>query len=186
MKAGRFLVVFLTSELGPPHCANPNSLKSSAGRNGFAGTRCLSTVSLPFLLTLHYILQTMIKSLTFSLLISVSSLWGGVVRAQPQPGKLLKHVVMITFREGAPANEIKEVDDSFKHLANKLKMVKGYEWGTAVADEKSKGVTHVYVFTFASKGDLDSYGASPEHQQHIKIGTSVIERGQAVDYWTEK
>ena len=53
----------------------------------------------------------------------------GVIRAKPRPVKLFKHIVMITFKEGAPASEIKEVDDSFQNLANKLSVVKGYEWG---------------------------------------------------------
>lgn len=93
---------------------------------------------------------------------------------------------MITFKEGAPTNEIKEVDDSFKNLADKLKAVKSYETGTALSEGQQKAITHVYSFSFASEKDLASYGASAEHQQHIKVGKSIIERGQAVDYWVEK
>lgn len=126
------------------------------------------------------------KQLILSGLLALLSLITGPVVAQNQPPKFLRHVVMITFKEGAPANEIKEVDDSFKNLANKLAMVKGYETGIALSDGKTKGVTHVYSFTFASEKDLTSYGASAEHQKHIQIGQSITERGQAVDYWVEK
>ena len=110
----------------------------------------------------------------------------GVVKAKPKPTRLFKHIVMITFKEGAPPNEIKEVDDSFQNLANKLTVVKGYEWGEAQAEGQSKTITHVYQFSFASDKDLATYGASPEHQQHIKVGASIVERGQAVDYWVKK
>jgi hypothetical protein len=128
----------------------------------------------------------MIKKLSILLFTSVVVLMGSNAQAQTKNTKTLKHVVMITFKEGAPANEIKEVDDSFKNLAEKLKVVKSYEWGIANAQEQSKANVHVYVFGFSSMEDLVSYGASPEHQLHIKVGVSITERVQAIDYWTEK
>lgn len=109
-----------------------------------------------------------------------------IVNAQSQPSRTLRHVVMVTFKNGAPAKDISEVDDSFKNLADKLNVVKSYEMGVALTDGQLKTSTHVYSFSFASEKDLASYGASPEHQQHIKIGKAVIERVQAVDYWVEK
>ncbi|WP_020596185.1 Dabb family protein [Spirosoma panaciterrae] len=126
------------------------------------------------------------KQLAPLVLLAILSLPMRSVNAQNQPAKLLRHVVIITFKEGAPSNEIRQVDNSFRNLAAKLKMVRSYETGTAIPEGKQKTVTHVYAFGFASEKDLANYGASPEHQQHMKIGKSIIERGQAVDYWVEK
>lgn len=126
------------------------------------------------------------KPLVLFLITLLVSLITGRAQAQNQPAQLLRYIVMITFKEKAPIQEIQEVDDSFKNLATKLQVVKSYETGTALADGSTKAITHVYSFSFASEKDLASYGASPEHQQHIKIGKSIIERGQAVDYWVEK
>lgn len=106
--------------------------------------------------------------------------------AQPAPQRLLKHVVMMTFKEGAPASGIREVDESFKNLAQKLPMVKGYEWGPALPQEQAKTTTHVYVFSFATEKDLADYAQSPEHQRHIKVGADITERVQAVQYWVDK
>lgn len=58
--------------------------------------------------------------------------------------------------------------------------------GEAQAEWPGKTITHVYQFSFASDKDMVTYGASPEHQKHIKVGASIVERGQAVDYWVKK
>lgn len=126
------------------------------------------------------------KQLFACSLLLLLSLSAGLLNAQSQPPKLLRHIVMITFKEGAPAAEIKEVDDSFGNLATTLKMVKGYETGTALSDGQSKAITHVYSFSFESEKDLASYGASAEHQRHIKVGQSITERVQGIDYWAGK
>ena len=44
---------------------------------------------------------------------------------------------------------------------------------------------HVYVSSFASEKKLEKYGASPEHQKHIKIGASIIEKVEDVDFYVE-
>ena len=106
--------------------------------------------------------------------------------AQSDSQRLLKHVVMVTFKENAPAIGIREVDSSFKNLADKLPMVKGYEWGPALPQGQAKTTIHVYVFSFATENELTAYAQSPEHQRHIKVGADITERVQAVQYWTEK
>nr|WP_293837148.1 Dabb family protein [uncultured Arsenicibacter sp.] len=106
--------------------------------------------------------------------------------AQTPPQKVLRHVVTVTFKPTAPAAVIKAVDASFKNLGTKLKMTRGYEWGIAPMDARNKDIRHVYITTFASEKDLQAYGASPEHQKHIKLGASEIAGVQAVDFLVEK
>lgn len=124
-------------------------------------------------------------TMSFLGLTALYYLLSGVTHAQTPGGKMLKHVVTVTFKPGAPASVISAVDQSFKNLA-KLKMVKAYEWGISPVDARNKDTKHVYVSTFASDKDLASYGASPEHQKHIKLGASSIKGVQASDYWVEK
>ena len=95
-------------------------------------------------------------------------------------------MVTVTFKPTAPAAVIKAVDASFKNLGTKLKMTRGYEWGIAPMDARNKDIRHVYITTFASEKDLQAYGASPEHQKHIKLGASEIAGVQAVDFLVEK
>ncbi len=126
----------------------------------------------------------MIKKLSFLTVIFlvVSSLSS---KAQTSSSRLFKHIVIVTFTETAPQNEIDEVDQSFKGLA-KLKVVKAYEWGIAPVTDLNKEKKHTYAFTFASLDDLDKYAQSPEHQQHIKVGVSITKKVEAVQYFVEK
>src|SRR5690606_27311457 len=71
-----------------------------------------------------------------------------------------KHAVKVTFKSGVEPAAIEAVDASFGGL-QKLKVVKGYEWG--VVDSKNK-IKHIYIFSFAKPADLEIYANSPEHQ----------------------
>lgn len=103
-------------------------------------------------------------------------------QSKREPARLLRHVVTVTFKPGAASKDIEEVDRLFQNLADKLTMVKAYEWGVSPIDARNKENKHVYVSSFALERDLMAYGASPEHQNHIKIGTSVIKGVESVDY----
>ncbi len=122
------------------------------------------------------------KLLSFALLFA----FGTQLQAQEKTPKMLKHVVTVTFKADAAAKSVKEVDDSFKNLAVKRKEVKAYEWGVVPKNVRNKANKHVYVSSFASEKELEKYGASPEHQNHIKIGASIIEKVEAVDFYVEK
>lgn len=120
------------------------------------------------------------------LLTTIFCFQAAFTKAQRQPSKLLRHVVTVTFKAGSSAKAIREVDQSFKNLA-RLTVVQAYEWGISPADGHQRNdIKHVYVSTFLSEKELASYGASPEHQRHIKIGTSIIKAVEAVDYWVMK
>ena len=99
--------------------------------------------------------------------------------------KTLRHIVIVTFKPGTSNTQIQAVDNSFRNLA-KLKMVKGYEWGIGSDDHDVQHVKHVYVTTFASKEDEASYGKSPEHQAHIKLGADYIDNVNATDYFVSE
>lgn len=101
-----------------------------------------------------------------------------------QSEKLYKHAVTVTFKSGTSDTQIGVVDKSFKGLA-KLKMVRSYEWGVVDDTKDPAHVKHVYVFTFGDKNDLPLYGASPEHQAHMKVGAEYIEAVSAVQYFQQ-
>lgn len=96
--------------------------------------------------------------------------------------KQLRHIVVVTFKPWTSNAQIQAVDKSFKNLS-KLAMVKGFEWGIGLDDRNTQHVKHVYVTTFASKEDEASYGKSPEHQAHIKLGADYIDNVSATDYF---
>lgn len=128
----------------------------------------------------------MTKCLSLFLLLLILDVSASNGQSKREPARLLRHVVTVTFKPGAASKNIEEVDRSFQNLADKLTMVKDYEWGVSPIDAKNKDNKHVYVSSFASERDLAAYGASPEHQKHIKIGASAIKGVAAVDYWLTK
>jgi hypothetical protein len=46
------------------------------------------------------------------------------------PQKLLRHVVLSSFKEGSTPEQIKTVTDAFAELPKKIKQIKSFEWGT--------------------------------------------------------
>lgn len=128
----------------------------------------------------------MTKCISLFLLFLILPITASIGQSKREPTRLLRHVVTVTFKPGAASKDIEEVDRSFQNLADKLNMVKAYEWGVSPVDARNKDNKHVYVSSFASERDLAAYGASPEHQNHIKIGASAIKGVDAVDYWLTK
>jgi len=128
----------------------------------------------------------MSKCLSLFLLLLIINVSASNGQSKREPTRLLRHVVTVTFKPGAASKDIEEVDRSFQNLADKLLMVKDYEWGVSPIDARNKENKHVYVSSFASERDLAVYGDSPEHQKHIKIGASAIKGVSAVDYWLTK
>lgn len=106
-------------------------------------------------------------------------LFAGFLSLSAAKTPLYKHAVTVTFKAGVSPEAIQAVDESFGRL-QKLKVVKGYEWG--VIDSKEQ-VKHIYIFSFAQPKDLETYAKSPEHQAHIKIGAEDIEGVTAVQYF---
>lgn len=107
------------------------------------------------------------------------------IAVSAQPGSkagMLKHIVTVTFKAGATAQQIDSVDASFKNLAVKLPMVVAYEWGVATGDKDTTHIKHVYITTFKNAQDEAAYGASSLHQKHIKLGVDFIEGVQATDF----
>jgi len=98
---------------------------------------------------------------------------------------LLRHIVVVTFKPGTSDEQMQAVDNSFKNLS-KLSIVKGFEWGIGSDEHDTSHIKHVYMTTFASKKDEASYGASPQHQAHIKLGADYIESVSATDYFVIK
>ena len=98
---------------------------------------------------------------------------------------VLRHVVTVVFKPEASEMQIAAVDSSFKKLA-KMKMVKDFEWGIGINNPNNIAIKHIYVTTFANKEDEATYGSSPQHQAHIKLGADYIEAVNAMDYFANK
>ncbi len=98
---------------------------------------------------------------------------------------LFRHIVIITFKQDAPADSIKALDDLYRSLS-KHAMVKAFEMGTSMSMRDSGVVKHVYMTSFASKDDIDSYRKIPEYPKLFKMSLPIADDVTVADYWANQ
>jgi len=106
------------------------------------------------------------------------------VKAQNN-ASLFRHVVIITFKHNAHADSIKALDDVYTGLS-KNSMVRDFEVGVSVSGRDTGVIKHIYITSFASKEDLDSYKKIPEYSKLFKLSLPVSEEVTVADYWAKK
>ncbi len=103
------------------------------------------------------------------------------------PQKLLKHVVMFSFKEGSTPEQIKVVTDAFAALPQKIKQIKTFEWGTNNSPEElAQGYTHCFFLSFTSEKDRAIYLPHPAHKAFGDVLRPILDRVLVFDYWAEK
>lgn len=94
-----------------------------------------------------------------------------------------RHIVLLKFKDGAPAAEVKKIEDAFVGLKGKIDLIQDMEWGTNVSPENiNQGFTHVYFVTFKSKADLEKYLPHPAHAAFGKLLGPQLDKVLVVDY----
>lgn len=102
------------------------------------------------------------------------------------PQKLLRHVVLFNFNDSATDLKIKEIEQAFSQLPEKISEIYSYEWGLNNSPEGlNKGMTHCFLVTFHSEEDRNNYLPHPSHQDFVKLIEGYIEDVTVVDYWTQ-
>jgi hypothetical protein len=100
--------------------------------------------------------------------------------------KLLRHVVLFSFKAGSTPEQIKEVTDAFAALPKKIKTIKAFEWGTNISPENlSQGFTHCFFVSFASEKDRDDYLPNKDHQTFAALVKPILDKLLVVDYWSK-
>src|ERR1044071_7867029 len=97
------------------------------------------------------------------------------------PQNLLKHIVIITFKQGTSPDSIKAVDKAFTSLS-KIALVKEFEWGVDISGQ-SKLERHSYVLSFASSNDIKVYKKTPQHDELARVADPIVKDVIEVDYW---
>lgn len=98
--------------------------------------------------------------------------------------ELLRHVVLIKFKESSTEEDISKVEKAFSGLQDKIPEIKDYEWGTNNSPEGlNKGFTHCFLVTFESEEDRATYLPHPEHKAFVEILEPHLEDVLVIDYW---
>ncbi len=101
--------------------------------------------------------------------------------------KLLRHVVLFSFKEGSTDEQIKKVTDAFAALPQKIPQVKTFEWGTNNSPENlNQGFTHCFLAGFASEADRAIYLPHPAHLAFVEILKPVLDKVLVIDYWASE
>ena len=124
----------------------------------------------------------------FGLLLMLISMTS-VIHAQDtkQTGNLLRHVVLLKFKNGSTTAEIKKVEDAFRALPSKIDVVKGFEWGTNNSPEHlNQEFTHCFFVSFESEKDRDVYLPHSAHKAFVEVLTPHMDKVLVIDYWAKK
>jgi hypothetical protein len=101
--------------------------------------------------------------------------------------RVLRHGVFLKFREGAPPEQITDVEESFARLPSECPTIKAFEWGKNNSPEKhDDGFTHCYMFTFDDPKGLKEYAATVAHTALVAKLLAVGEKGRVLDFWSKE
>jgi hypothetical protein len=100
--------------------------------------------------------------------------------------KALRHVVLFKFKDTSKPDDIKRVEEAFAGLADKIKLIKDFEWGTNNSPENlNQGLTHCFFVTFSSDKDRDDYLVHPDHKAFVDVLRPHLDKVTVIDYWTK-
>ena len=103
---------------------------------------------------------------------------------EDQSNKRLFHVVSLKFKEGTSKEKIKEVEEAFTGLREKVPGIAFLTWGTNVSPEKhDKGFTHCFVLVFNTDKERDDYLVHDEHKKFGSVLGPVLGDVMVIDFW---
>jgi uncharacterized protein YnzC (UPF0291/DUF896 family) len=101
--------------------------------------------------------------------------------------KLLRHVVLFSFKSTSTAADIKIIEEAFRALPGKIKEIKDFEWGTNNSPENlAQGFTHCFFVSFNSEKDREIYLPHTDHKAFVAIAGPHIDKVLVLDYWAQK
>jgi len=118
------------------------------------------------------------------LLISIMFLFQNKLNAQTG-NSVLRHIVIITFKQDASADSIQALDNIYMDLS-KSPLVKSFEMGVNISTRDTGVIKHIYVTSFGSKDDMDNYRKIPEYSKLFKVSLPVSEDVTVADYWAKQ
>jgi hypothetical protein len=128
------------------------------------------------------------KRIIFLFFIVLLTGFGLHAQKKPSSGKMLRHVVLFTFKPTSTKEDIIQVVAAFAALPKQIKVIKAFEWGLNNSPENfHQGFTHCFILTFASEKDRDEvYQVHPAHKAFQEILKPHMDKVFVVDYQVEK
>lgn len=107
--------------------------------------------------------------------------------ANPEEGKLLRHVVMFQFKGTSSQEDVEKIVEAFRGLPSKIPEIAAFEYGNDNSPEKlSDGLTHCFLVTFKSEADREAYLPHPAHMAFVDVLKPHLEKVVVIDYWAQQ
>ena len=101
-----------------------------------------------------------------------------------EPTKMLRHIVLVKFKDASSPEDVKTVEDAFRKLPSQIKEIKGFEWGLNNSPEgKADGFTHAFFVSFESEADREVYLPHPQHKEFVDVLVPHLDKVLVFDYW---
>ncbi|GAA0150410.1 hypothetical protein LIER_09358 [Lithospermum erythrorhizon] len=86
---------------------------------------------------------------------------------------VVKHILLATFKEGIPEQQIEQLIKEYANLVNKIEPMKAFHWGKDVSIENlHQGYTHFFESTFES---LQGIAEFVPHAAHVEFANKFVE-----------
>ena len=96
---------------------------------------------------------------------------------------MIRHVVLLKFKEGTPAHTRESLEQSFAGLTTTVPFIQRLEWGVnASAEGLSKGFTHCFLVTFEDEAARDAYLPHASHAAFVEKLQPWLADVLVVDY----
>ncbi len=100
--------------------------------------------------------------------------------------ELLRHVVLLKFKDGTTDDQVEQIVSAFCALQEKIDAIYDFEWGTDVSVEnRQQGFTHCFLVTFLSEEDRASYLPHPAHKAFGELLGPYLDKVLVIDYWAK-
>jgi hypothetical protein len=125
-------------------------------------------------------------ALMTALLLTFAAVWqpaSADEKANAGEAAPLRHVVLFRFKEGTPPEKIREIEQAFAALSEKIDTITDYEWGTDESPEGlADGFTHCFLVTFADAKGRDAYLPHAAHNEFVTLLRPHLDKACVVDY----
>lgn len=101
--------------------------------------------------------------------------------------KVLRHVVMFSYKATSSAEDIEQTTRAFAALSSKIEEIIDLEWGTDVSVEgQAQGYTHCFIVTFRDAAGRDAYLPHPAHKAFVAVIRPHLEKVLVLDFWARR
>ena len=103
------------------------------------------------------------------------------------PARVLRHVVLLKFKEGTAPDRVRAIEDAFLALKGKIDVIEDVEGGADIGPERLQdGFTHCFIVTFADEAGLEAYLPHKVHQDFVAFMKPDLDKVLVIDFWNKR